>query len=142
MSRLSNVFQFMLGFILGVAVFTAGAVGAAYFILGKMAKVPPRPIFAEEQQATTASGEEVVASAKPLPAEELPAGAYKARVTASIGLYVREEPTTESNRIGAVAYNAEIMILGASEDQQWQKIRIPETGEEGWVKAGNVETID
>jgi hypothetical protein len=74
--------------------------------------------------------------------EDLPAGAYQAKVTWSTGLSLRSEPSTDAERIGGVDYNAELIILSTSNDNQWQKVRVPSSGQEGWVKSGNVEKIN
>lgn len=74
--------------------------------------------------------------------QPLEAGAYKARVTWSRGLSVRSNPTLESDRIGGIAYQQNIVVLGESDDKRWLKIRAEDGGTEGWVKAGNLERVD
>ncbi|VEP13769.1 conserved hypothetical protein [Hyella patelloides LEGE 07179] len=81
---------------------------------------------------------------EPLPEEEeeeenIPPGAYYANVTWPQGLSLRAEPDTNSARIGGVGYDARILILEESTDKRWQKIRIPWSKQEGWVKAGNIK---
>lgn len=71
--------------------------------------------------------------------EKLPAGAYKAKVNWSSGLSLRAEPSREAERIGGVDYNTELIILEKSSDGDWEKVRVPGTNQEGWIKAGNVE---
>jgi len=136
--------QITIGFILGVLVVTGGAVGAAYVMLNKMAKEPPKPVYPEEQEANTSHESESAVNAEETEttAADLPANGYRARVVPEIGLYVREEPNLEANRIGGLGHQWEIVVLQTSEDGEWEKIRIPDSGEEGWVKAGNLERID
>lgn len=158
MMNISSLFQFLLGFFLGIIIFTAGIAGGAYFFLTQVSGNPPKPTFSEEkpkeEKPVSNSSKPVETTAKK-PKEEkqtretakkeeedLPPGAYRARVTWSTGLSVRSQPNTEAERIGGVGYNWEIIILKTSEDGQWQQVRIPSSGQEGWVKAGNVEKID
>lgn len=170
MSRLSTIFQFVLGFIFGVALLTGAAVGTAYFYLSSISEYPPKPTFPEEESSATTATDEEPASAtveteqeettaaetsqeteeateaapesEPEPPEELPPGAYRARVTWSEGLSLRAEPSTNAERIGGIAFNAEIIILEETEDKQWQRVRVGESDREGWVKAGNVERVN
>jgi hypothetical protein len=69
----------------------------------------------------------------------LPQGAYKGRVTWSSGLSLRAEPNTSASRVGGVDYNSELIILETSQDGQWQKVRVANGTQEGWIKAGNVK---
>ncbi|HIK37598.1 MAG: SH3 domain-containing protein [Geminocystis sp.] len=173
---ISSLFQFLIGFVLGIILFGAGIAGGAYFFLTNVGGNPPKPTFedktaeGEKQQNTNANGKKVTESKKANTAtvanennspketpqlaaegkkteekktstEQLPAGAYRARVIWSSGLSLRAEPTQDSERIGGVAYNTELIVLGVSEDGRWQRVRIPGSNQEGWVKAGNIEKI-
>lgn len=152
----SSLFQFIIGFFLGVILFGAGIAGGAYFFLTNMSANPSKHTFAEEKSSSNQSKKEVSTSenspsktevekpkAETKPeTEDLPTGAYKARVTWSTGLSLRSEANTDAERIGGVDYNAELIILSTSNDNQWQKVRIPSSGQEGWVKSGNVEKIN
>ncbi len=158
---ISGVVQFIVGFMLGCVLLVGGTGTAAYFFLTRLSANPPKPIFAEEQKekATTpetkdtqpvaATTEEKTPVEKPEEKvkpvevkEKLEPGAYRAKVTWSTGLSLRAEPSIESERIGSVLYNQEIIILEESSDKQWQKIRFPNTKSTGWVKAGNIEKIN
>lgn len=174
MNRLSSLFQFILGFFLGIFILVAGATGLAYVVFTAISANPPKPIFAEEKQEKTKeeppknsppapdessqrqpdapdSPESKAVLEKPAPqpspeekteeSEELPAGAYKARVTWQTGLSLRSDPTSDASRVGGIDYNTEIAILEQSEDGRWQKVRLAD-GQEGWVKAGNVEKLE
>ncbi|BAQ60014.1 hypothetical protein GM3708_420 [Geminocystis sp. NIES-3708] len=148
----SSLFQFIIGFFLGVILFGAGIAGGAYFFLTNVSVTPSKHTFAEEKPSSNQSKKEVSTPEnspskteveKPKPeTEDLPTGAYKARVTWSTGLSLRSEANTDAERIGGVDYNAELIILSTSNDNQWQKVRIPSSGQEGWVKSGNVEKIN
>ncbi|MGB2925053.1 MAG: SH3 domain-containing protein [Limnothrix sp.] len=154
---ISNFFQFIFGFILGVLLLVAGSVGAAYYFFNRMASAPPKPVFSETLPApTTPESEEktAVTEAEPVAAEEeepeeeeeteaeeLPAGAYEATVTWPQGLSLRSEPDADAGRIGGVDYNAQVIVLESSDDDVWDKIRLTD-GTEAWVKAGNVKKVD
>ena len=70
---------------------------------------------------------------------ELPANAYRAVVTWPQGLSLRAEPSVNAGRIGGIDANASIIILENSADGEWQRVRLPWSNQEGWVKAGNTE---
>ncbi|PHK16786.1 peptide-binding protein, partial [Nostoc linckia z13] len=72
----------------------------------------------------------------------LPSGAYRGRVTWAEGLSLRAQPNQDGERIGGVGFNQKIIVLEESEDKAWQKIRLEDSGQEGWVKAGNTEKTD
>ena len=148
--------QFILGFLIGVALLAAGVAGATYVFLSSMAYNPPKPVFSEESKppkAETKTTKTNQPSAQPTeesqaepepepePEEELPSGAYRATVNWSEGLSIRAEPEQDAERIGGVEYNREVIVLKESGDRNWQQIRIPGSEQEGWVKAGNVEKI-
>ena len=46
----SNFLQFILGFILGVALLGAGATGVAYLFFTRLSAPPPKPVFSEEKR--------------------------------------------------------------------------------------------
>ncbi|MGF1479442.1 MAG: SH3 domain-containing protein [Cyanophyceae cyanobacterium] len=152
----ASLIQFLLGFVFGVVLLAGGAAGTVYLFVNRLAEAPPKPVFPEETAAeenepppetavasTSIEPEALGESAPPEPTEEeLPSGAYRARVTWGQGLSLRAEPNPEAERVGGIGYNSEITILNNSEDQNWQYVRIPSSGQEGWIKAGNVERID
>ncbi|OKH19399.1 SH3 domain-containing protein [[Limnothrix rosea] IAM M-220] len=162
---ISGFFQFIFGFILGVLLLVAGSVGAAYYFFNRMASAPPKPVFSEQIPSTPVE-ETPEPAATETPAEttetetaepeateteeteeeaadedELPEGAFEARVTWSSGLSLRAEPDLNASRIGGVDYNEELLVLEASDDGVWQKVRT-QGGAEAWVKAGNVERLN
>jgi hypothetical protein len=157
MNRLSSLLQFVLGFFLGVFLLLGGTAALGFVFLSRMTAPPPKPIFAEEkekpvaekpQPSPTATAEienpqptETVAEAeKEENKEELPPGAYQARVTWSEGLSLRATPGQDAERIGGVGYNSQLIILKTQ--GQWQQVRLPGSGQEGWIKAGNVEKVE
>jgi len=53
MKRLSGLLQFMLGFVMGVAILVGGATAVAYMLLSGMNSNPPKPVFTEEKKEET-----------------------------------------------------------------------------------------
>lgn len=161
LSTISNMLQFILGFLLGVALIAGSAVAVAYYYFTKMSSsVPEKPIYTEEKSPTTkvADNQTTITTKKAQPdtispvssktpdlqsqsttEENLPDGAYYAKVTWTEGLSLRAEPSVTAAKIGGIDYNSKILILEESSDKQWQKVQIPWSEQEGWVKAGNVE---
>ncbi|HAC63522.1 MAG TPA: peptide-binding protein [Cyanothece sp. UBA12306] len=172
MNRFSALFQFIVGFFVGVLLLVSGTAALAYVVFYRLNIDPPKPTFAEEKpkpkettkskpkaQETAKKTKEEVAAKKPEPepspeveenkeeettqeTEELPQGAYKASVNWPQGLSLRAEPGQDADRIGGVGYQSELIILKTSSDGDWQKVRLPRSGQEGWVKAGNVDKLE
>lgn len=154
--NVSGFFQFLLGFIIGIILFGGGIAGGAYYFLTRVAVDPADPIEmnsdadqSPEEEVTvvedSSDSEEVEPEPEPEPepeSEDLPEGAYRATVTWDTGLILRAEPTENSDRVGGVAYDQELIILGRSDDNDWDRVRVVGTGQEAWVKAGNVIRID
>lgn len=147
---IAKVAQFILGFTLGIALLAGIGAGVAYYFLSRLAQTPPKPLFTEVISQPTPEKTETEEEIDDLSVEtattpevdsEINTG-YRARVTWSQGLTIRLEPSVDSERIGGVYYNQEIIILEDGLDQEWQKVRVPDNGLEGWVKAGNVERVD
>lgn len=145
---ISGFFQFVLGFILGVGILSGSAAGVAYMLFSRMTVTPDRPVFPEE--------EKVVAKATDQPAIEateaektvfdrtkaVESNYYRARIIWPQGLVLRAGPGGQSGRIGGLAFNSEVIVLEYSQDNEWQKVRIPQTNQIGWIKSGNIEKID
>ncbi len=158
MKNFASVVQFLLGFILGVALLLGGAAALGYVVFTRLSTPPEKPLFAEEKPKSptkapvkTPKPDEKSLKADPSesPApqaektqETLPSGSYKAKVTWPQGLSIRAEPSTSSSRIGGIDYNTEVVILGTSNNGQWQKIQLFSNGQEGWIKSGNTEKIE
>jgi uncharacterized protein YgiM (DUF1202 family) len=145
-----KIVQFVLGFLLGLLITAGVTAGIAFFILTKLAKTPPKPLFAEtisprvaQEQITTGSlptqTEETETPAIEVEAQE---EGYRARVTWSDGLTVRSEPTVDSERLGGVEYDQELIVLETNPEETWQRIRLLDSNVQGWVKAGNLRKID
>jgi cytoskeletal protein RodZ len=146
--RWKNVIKFLLGISLALAILVSGGVAAALYFLHRVATPPAKPIFSNDTAEVKARGTSTASSAAATTntteaaSPSLPPGTYKARVTWAQGLSVRSEPSLEAERIAGVGYNEELTVLEISSDKGWQKIRIDNSEQEGWVKAGNVERIE
>lgn len=154
---LSGIAKFLIGFILAIAILCAGGGAVGYYFFTKLSVNPAKPIFAEEQkgkssvkppdgeQKPTPSSQKAKPTASPSASPEpkqLPPGAYEARVTWPEGLSLRDSPSLNANRIGGVAYNQEIIILKASDDNKWQRVKLAGGEQEGWIKAGNIQRVE
>ena len=91
----------------------------------------------EQEQAPQEVPEEPKEADKPEP--QLPPNAYRATVTWPQGLSLRAEPSINAGRVGGIEAKANIIILEDSADGKWQRVRLPWSGQEGWVKAGNTK---
>ncbi|MDJ0705283.1 MAG: SH3 domain-containing protein [Leptolyngbyaceae cyanobacterium MO_188.B28] len=137
-------FAFILMSLVGVA--------TARYFMAKLAVSPEKPIFANgtspvEEPApapstNTASTTTQAPSKPPVATPQLEPGAYKAVVIQPIGLVLREGPGRDFPQLGGVEYNEQIIVLGESENRQWLRIRLPVSGQRGWVKAGNTQKIN
>ena len=153
---ISGTFKFLIGFFIGVTILTGCGLAAGYYFFTKLAALPPRPVFAEEKpkpkpiaKAKTANSKKPNAAASPqaspdasTTSQKLEPGQYIARVTWEEGLSLREPAGQDANRIGGVEYNQRIVVLGESDDKKWQKIRLADGEQVGWIKAGNIEKVD
>jgi hypothetical protein len=163
--KVSSFFQFIFGFLIGICGFAGMFAVFGYILFLQMTKSPPRPQFAEEKtkpakvvnkdKATPAKDALNKKTVKPavdnkntdkskaeetqvIEEEKLPAGAYKGRITWSQGISLRDNPTNNSNRVGGVEYNGNVIVLKQSDDKAWLLVRVPNSSVEGWTKAGNV----
>lgn len=153
---ISGTFKFLIGFFIGVSILASCGAAAGYYFFTKLAIIPPKPVFAEEKpkpkpvatkKTSNPKKPNVAASSQASPndsttSEKLEPGQYLARVTWEEGLSLREEAGLEANRIGGVEYNQKIVVLGESDDKKWQKVRLAEGEQVGWIKAGNIEKVD
>jgi len=170
MKRFSGLLQFILGFFLGITILIGLTSALGYLMFSRLAATPNKPVFSEENKskpkattadkkaseksatkpeaspspkATTASpSPEVSPSPSPEAKEDLPQGAYKAKVTWSGGLSLRSNPSKDSERVSGVDYDDELIVLETSADGVWAKVRSANGGQEGWVKVGNFKKTE
>ncbi|MBE9226949.1 SH3 domain-containing protein [Phormidium sp. LEGE 05292] len=159
----SGIVKFLIGFVIAIGLLAgAGIAGGLYFIT-KLTSPPEKPIFANEKNAnkvkpvaakvqppaaSTPKATEVSANTNtPTPISEtkekpLEPGTYKGRVIWSSGLSLRDNPSSDSERIGGVAYNEEVVVLSESDDKRWVRVRSEDGSNEGWVKARNIKRVE
>lgn len=155
---LSGITKFLIGFLLAIAILIGGGVGAALYFMSRASTYPPKPVFVNDlptvkrqhppaatsksrTQPTTKASSKPTPKQTPTPSKPLEAGAYKARITWSGGLSLRSKPQQDAELIDGLSYNQEIVILAESPDKSWQKIRLENGQQQGWIKAGNVQRI-
>lgn len=160
-----NILKYTLGIFLALAILAGGGVAAALYFMNRTSAPPTKPIFANDSPAVrgekpkptvpkaakVASKPEAKGKASPKPTptpkasespKPLPPGAYQARVTWKQGLILRAEAKQDAERVGGIGFNSRVIVLEQSEDQVWQKIRLEDGEQEGWVKAGNTQKVD
>ena len=146
--RWSSVLKFFLGVLLAITILAGGGVVVGWVMMSRLSVLPPKPTFPNDTPAGKPAANPAAKPAANKPdaaksdtaAKPLPAGAFPARVTQSIGLVVRDAPGGEGASIGGVDFNERVTVLETDADKTWQKIRLV-NGQEGWVRAGNVEQV-
>lgn len=155
----SGLAKILIGFFLAVALLVGAGVATAYYFFTKLSVPPPKPLFANDTAAvkgkpSPATVNKSSASSSPQaspsptptpsasPSPQLEPGAYRARVTWSQGLILRDQPSLDANRIGGVAYNQPLVVLKESDDKRWQQVRSEDGSQQGWIKSGNIERVN
>jgi len=144
---LRGLLSLISGIVVAIAFLAAGGVIAVRYIITQIATAPPRPSFPNDPKpgvappAPTAIAPIPTAVVVPSPSP-LPPGAYFARITQPIGLVLRSAPNRSGARLGGVDYNDRVIVLSDSPDKRWQRVRLGETGLEGWVRSGNTRRLD
>ncbi|WP_353933229.1 SH3 domain-containing protein [Okeanomitos corallinicola TIOX110] len=155
---ISGLLKLILGFVLAIAVLLGSGLTVALYFVNRTAVPPEKPLFANdnpppkpksEQPKATPAKSTSTSKPKPTPKatptekpKTLPPGAYKATITWPQGLSIRDKPGLDASSIGGVAANKTVIILEESQDKNWQKIRVEDTEQEGWVKAGNTKKVE
>lgn len=123
----SRLFQSIIGVTVGlIAVLSVlGVLG--FLILNGLSRNPPKPKFPEvvKDSSPTARPSSTVAPAI---------------VTYQGGLAVRENPQSSAKVVATLDIDETVMVLGKSDDGQWQHVRSEGRGVTGWVSMGNVKT--
>ncbi|MBC6476585.1 MAG: SH3 domain-containing protein [Hormoscilla sp. GM7CHS1pb] len=127
LKALSYITQLLLGLVIASALVLAGSLASARYFMTKMTAPPPKPMFAND----TPGGKKQDSG--------LPPVTYEARVTWPEGLILRDRPSYNSLRIGGIGYHERVLVLGESSDKVWQRVRVSDSFQEGWVKGGNTE---
>ncbi|MGB3534044.1 MAG: SH3 domain-containing protein [Microcoleaceae cyanobacterium] len=138
-----------MGVVLALLILTGASVAAALYFAARLAELPEKPAFPNDTPAaqtnvplTTPTSAAPTPTPEPEP-ETLPAGAYRAVVVQPIGLILRDTASLESNRIGGISYEENVIVLEETEDQLWQKVQVEEDPDRtGWVRGGNTEALE
>jgi len=172
MKRFSGLLQFILGFFLGIIILVGLTSALGYLMFSRLAATPSKPVFPEENKSkpkatnpdkktphksagkteVSPSSKATTESPKPSPKvspspspeakEDIPKGAYKAKVTWSGGLSLRSNPSKDSERVSGVDYDQDLIVLETSADGAWAKVRSANGGQKGWVKVGNFKKTE
>ena len=152
-----NLLKFILGVVLALAVLLGTGLVVALYFVNRTAVTPPKPLYANDKPSVPAKKAKAIPESSPkkqttpspissptptptpTPTKSLPANAYEGTVTWANGLSMRAEPEANSVSTGGVDGNKKVIVLEESADKKWQKIRIADTEQEGWVKAGNIQ---
>ncbi len=151
----SDLVKVLSGMFLAIALMVGGCFFAAQYVVAQFTAPPPKPRFPNDNAAAKAkiqpapAVKPVVAppipkpsvSPSPKPSPTITAG-YRARITLAQGLNLRESPSRDAARIGGVVANTRITVLEESSDREWQRVRLEDSGREGWVKAGYTERLN
>ncbi|MEM6838564.1 MAG: SH3 domain-containing protein [Cyanobacteria bacterium P01_C01_bin.120] len=132
-----------LGMVLALVLLSLTGVATARYFMAKLSVLPPKPIFENDValQAEAVTPPEPPEAPAP-PVEAAPAGSYAAIVVQPIGLVLRSGPGATHPQLGGVDYQEEVLVLETDESGTWMKVRVNETAQEGWVKAGNTQNLD
>lgn len=158
---LINLSKLILGMALALVLLTLAGVVTARYLMGRLAVLPAKPLYGDEQPSPpptattpTVASPPTTPPAPPQPTPAVtppptpvapgaevptaPAGSYEAVITQPIGLVLREGPGSDRPQLGGLDYNQAVVVLEEPTDQPWVKVRVAATGQEGWVKAGNL----
>ncbi len=138
--NLYGFFKFLVGFILAILLLAGASAAAVLYFAAKLTRIPEKPIFKNEKpvvQKVSTSPESTNST------NQLEPGSYRAIVIEPIGLILRDTPSRNSNRIGGISYQEEVIVLEESSDKRWQKVRVDDGSDRiGWVSGGNTERLD
>lgn len=158
---LINLSKLILGMALALVLLTLAGVVTARYLMGRLAVLPAKPLYGDEQPTPAPVPKPPIAAPAPVAAPEVPqptpsvipppppappkpepaavsAGSYEAVINQPIGLVLREGPGSDRPQLGGLDYNQAVVVLEEPTDQPWVKVRVAATGQEGWVKAGNL----
>ncbi|NES05836.1 MAG: SH3 domain-containing protein [Okeania sp. SIO2F4] len=138
--NLYGFFKFLVGFILAILLLAGASAAAVLYFAAKLTRMPEKPIFQNEKPVV----QKVSTSPQATNSKnQLEPGSYRAVVIEPIGLILRDTPSRNSNRIGGISYQEEVIVLEESSDKRWQKVRVDDGSDRiGWVSGGNTERLD
>ncbi|MGB3788877.1 MAG: SH3 domain-containing protein [Phormidesmis sp.] len=144
--------KFILGLILAMLIMTLAGASMLRYFMARNAELPERPTYTndlpEEPPAEVSASASTSESDQPPEETALESetesepelepraeGTYSAVVTQPVGLILRSGPGTDYDNIGGIGYQESITVIG--EDSGWLNVQLS-SGEEGWIKDGNV----
>ena len=136
-----------LGGCLALVLFALGGVITARYFMAQLAVLPTRPVYSNDRPDSEVTPTPVESPAPgataPVPpaAPPDPPGSYEAIVNQPIGLILRAGPGTQFERLGGIDNNARVLVLGEDDSQEWLNVRLRSTGQEGWIKGGNIRPV-
>jgi uncharacterized protein YgiM (DUF1202 family) len=155
--RWSAVLKLLTGIALAIALSVGGLYLVAQYLYTKFTELPPKPVYANDKPSSKSSAKATTKPAPKPPPAAVPSHTpvaspsptaspksteYRARITLGDGLNMRADATADAARVGGVDYNQEVVVLEESANKEWIRIRLPETGEEGWIKSGYTARLD
>jgi uncharacterized protein YgiM (DUF1202 family) len=140
---LLGIVKLILGVSLAMVLLSLTGVATARYFMAKLSVLPPKPVFNNDDLGqpptpTAASAPQPTTTIAPVAA---PPGSYEAIVVQPIGLVLRAGAGTEFEQLGGIDYNELILVLKTSDDGNWLNVRVKRSGQEGWVKAGNIQNL-
>jgi uncharacterized protein YgiM (DUF1202 family) len=154
---LAGLSKLILGVAIALMLLSLAGVATARYFMGRLSVLPPKPVFENDAPAQPAASETETAPTNPspppeaappepaptpdAPEAEIQPGLYQAIVVQPIGLVIREGPGTSYGQLGGVDYNDKVEVLEEDTNQNWIRIRVIGSGQEGWVKAGNTRQV-
>ncbi len=146
--------KLVLGLCLALFLLSLAGVATARYFMTRLSVLPSKPVFSNETVAAApgtqpavseVSGTEQSVPTPSTPTEpaplERPPNSYDAVVVQPIGLVLRSGPGREFQQLGGIDYNDSVLVIETSGDGEWLNVRLPDTGQEGWIKSGNTQPL-
>ncbi len=127
MSR-PNVAQSTLGILLGLLAVGLFVGVASFLFLQNLSRSPEKPNFAEVRKDSSQ-----------LDIRAADDKTYIALVEYQDGLVLRDKPDSKGKVVDTLRFEETVIVIGESDNKQWQQVRFEAKGVEGWVQAGNLK---
>ncbi|MDA0266758.1 MAG: SH3 domain-containing protein [Cyanobacteria bacterium] len=145
--------KLVLGVFLALFLLSLAGIATARYFMTRLSTLPSKPVFSNEAVAPGASpstASEGGTAPNPTPPAttptaqptlERPPNSYDAVVVQPVGLVLRSGPGVEFQQLGGIDYNDPVLVIKTSDDGEWLNVRLPDTGQEGWIKSGNTQPL-
>jgi hypothetical protein len=124
----SRFFQSVIGITVGLVTVLATLGALGFLVLNGLSRNPAKPKFPDVTQDAS-------------PIARPSSNILPAVVTYQGGLVVREKPQSSAKALATLDLDETVMVVGKSDDGQWQEVRSEGRGVSGWVAVGNVKTV-